>query len=91
MIVTMIGVSCSPFLRKFCDIPRLLKILSMPQICHNEFWLSRGARSEEVTWTSAAFREQRSSKLATAPHVPPVKGGPNSIMRTASEPIEMVN
>jgi len=31
------------------------------------------------------------STLATAPHVPPVKGGPNSIMRTASEPIEMVN
>jgi hypothetical protein len=58
VIVTMIG--------------RLLKIPSMPQICHSEFRLLSGARIAEVTWTSASVGERRLNTSVPAPNGRPV-------------------
>ncbi len=78
----LIGVSCSPFLREFCDIQLLNPVhaTNLPQ----RILATRCAQECGSHLDQHINRERLLSTSATAPHVRPVKGGPNS--RTKLQP-----
>lgn len=73
MIVTVIGVSCSPFLREFCDVPTLLKSRPCHKFATTDFGYPVAHRKYGGHWGEHVISRRTLEYIGDRPSRPAVK------------------